>query len=243
MDKKLSILFIIVFSFFLLLSAGATLAQGSYGQLKIISSTNNNTLLGTSIFVMGEASPNTTMLLSIKDDKDVFSYSIKTTSDSQGNWSANFDQSLRSGKYYIEAVEQDPNGYPIRSVRSDPIKIRGSFAFIVGIFSILVIILLAGFVGGWYINKLAETKRFRRILMSQRDIVASYNVLKKDVDRAREILHGTKEDKWKVTEADFFVKRIEENLEKMNKYVVQGINIIGKYDVITKINNFFKLSK
>jgi hypothetical protein len=119
------------------------------------------------------------------------------------------------------------------AVTYGPVKISGSFAFIVAVFSFLVVILTAGFVGGWYINKLAELKRVRRILISQRDIISSYNVLKNDVDKALKSSNSA--------ETNFLLQRISGNLEKMNKYVAQGVSIIGKYDIITKIDNFFKI--
>lgn len=76
--------------------------------------------------------------------------------------------------------------------------------------------------------------------MSQRDLVASYNVLKKDVDRLLKNLNGDKVDESKINDARFYLNRVSENLEKMNKYVVKGVNTIGKYDIKNKINNSLK---
>lgn len=223
-------IFLTIFFCFVLLTGFTATAQS---QVKIISVVQSISLLGTNVNVKGQALPNSAILLSIEDAKDNFAYSIKTNSNAEGLWSANFNQSLKSGIYNIEAVIEDGNGLQVGQTVYGPIKINGSFVFIVGIFSVLVLILLSGFVGGWYINKLAEIKRYRRILMSQRDIIASYNVLKNDVNKALNNSNGA--------ETDFLLKHISENLEKMNKYVGQGINIIGKYDIISKIDNFFKI--
>jgi len=244
MQKKNYKAFSIIIFCFLLSTAFSVVAQvgpDSTNQLKI-NSVKESIYLGTNIYVKGQSSPNIQIFLSIQDEKNSFAYSIKTKSNSAGNWSANFDQSLKSGKYYINAEQQDVNGSLISQVKYGPIQIKGSFAFIVSVFSFLVVLLLAGFVGGWYINKLAEVKRYRRIIISQRDIISSYGVLKNDVNRALKTLGEEKEQDWKITEAEFLLKRINENLEKMDKYVVKGVNIISNYDIIRKIDNLLKLN-
>jgi hypothetical protein len=251
MPEKFFKKIIITFSCFLFLAGFGAKAQdlsvsgpeiSQFNQLKIISVGKNAFWYG-GINVKGQSSPDTTILLSIKDEKDTFSYSTKTNSDDQGNWSADFNQLLKSNKYYIQALEVDANGNQIGSAIYGPVEIKGAFAFIVYTFSLLVIILLAGFVGGWYINKLAEIKRYRRILVSQRDIIASYTILKNDVDRALKDLRGEKVEDWRINEVKFLLGRVDENLEKMNKYVVRGINIIGKYDIVNKIYDMFKFKK
>ena len=247
MNKKFLKVFAIIFPCFLFLAAFGVGAQDvpNFGslqseQIKIIS-VKQNVFLGTSVYVTGESLPNTAILLSITDQKDIFAYSIRTNSDSQGNWSANFDQSLKSDKYYISASEVDQNGMQIASTRYGPIEIKGSFVFIVAVFSILVIILLIGFVGGWYINKIAEIKRYRRILISERDISASYNILKNDVDLALQHLASGETDEGKINDIKFLLKRVNENLEKMNKYIIKGVKIISKYDIITKLEDKLKI--
>lgn len=249
MDKKFSKLFTIIFACFLFLSAFGVIAQNTAnspasqsGPLRIVSISNNTTFLGTNVYVKGESSPNSIILLSINDEKDTFAYFTKTNSDAIGNWSADFNQSLKSGKYYIQALQEDKNGVMIGGqIKYGPIQINGSFIYVVGIFSFLVIVLLAGFVGGWYINKLAGFKRYRRILISQRDIAASYNLLKNDVDKALKNLAGDKPEDWKINETGFLLKRASDNLEKMKKYIAKGVNAIGKYDIINKIDDILKL--
>ena len=120
---------------------------------------------------------------------------------------------------------------------------KGLLPAIIAIFSALVIVLLFAFVGGWYISKSAENKRYRRILSSQRDIIASYNVLKKDVDKAIKNLSGEKEEDWRIHEVKYLLENISGNLEKMNKYVLKGVNVIGNYDIISKVDNTIKEKK
>ena len=249
MNRKFLNVFAIVFPCFLFLAAFGVGAQSDTNlgslqasQIKIIS-VKQNVFLGTSVYVTGESLPNTAILLSITDQNNIFTYSIRANSDSQGDWSANFDQSLKSDKYYISASEVDQNGLQIASIRYGPVEIKGSFVFIVAVFSFLVIILLIGFVGGWYINKLAEIKRYRRILISERDIASSYNILKSDVDLALKHLSGGELDEGKLNDIKFLLKRVSVNLEKMNTYIVKGVTIISDYDVITKLENILKINK
>ena len=77
--------------------------------------------------------------------------------------------------------------------------------------------------------------------MSQRDLFASYSVLKKDVDRLLKNLSDDKLDKSKINDTRFYLNRVNENLENMNKYVWKGVHLISKYDIINKINDFLKL--
>lgn len=229
--------FIIIFSCLLFLGfPSGHFGAEAQGQLKITFVGENN-LLGGSISARGESSPGVVMLLSIKDENDTFTYTIKTNSDGQGNWSAEFGQLLKSGKYYVEAAVQNADGSSSPPARSELISIKGPFSLIIGIFSFLVIILLIAFVSGWYASKLAEIKRYRRVLISQRDMAASYDVLKNDVSQALKNLTGEEMKEGKTNETIFFLRRISENLEKMNKYLVKGIKIISKYDIINKIEN------
>ena len=99
-----------------------------------------------------------------------------------------------------------------------------------------MVILTVTFVGGWYVNQLAESKRNKRIVLAQRDIIASYSILKKDVEQALKALAGNQPAEGKVNEAKFLLDRINENLEKMNEYVIKWVKIINKYD----INNILK---
>jgi hypothetical protein len=249
MTEKLFKKLIIIFSCLLFLTGFDAIAQtipvseiSQVPQPKI-TSVSKGAFWDYTVYLKGESSPNIKILLNIRDKENTFSYSIQAHSDVNGDWYANLNQPLKSGKYYIEAVAQDGNGLQSPPVESGPINILGTFDFLIGIFSVLVIILLSCFLCIWYASKSAEVKRYRRILSSQRDIISSYNILKKDIDEAIDNLKGDKKEDWKIYEVKFLLGRISGNLEKMNKYVVYGISVIGKYDVVSKIDNFFKFKK
>jgi len=209
---------------------------------KIISIKNNPVWEG-GVHVAGKSFANATILISIKDERDLFSYSTKTLSDSQGNWAIRLSQPLRTGSYYVEVIAQNGNKVLGSPIKSELIKIIGPFGVIVPACSMLIILLLAGFVSIWYASKLAEMKRYRRILASERDIESCYNTLKKDVDDALSKFDDGKVDSAERNEIKFFLRRMKENIEKINKYVLQGVSVIGKYDIISKIDNALKFNK
>jgi len=219
-----------VFAFLPVFSANAQYVESP----KIISA-SENFFSGNGILVKGASLPGLQITASVKDDRYNLIYSIKTNADGAGNWSAVFSQPLESGSYYVVATAQDSNGFESSPTMSGPINIKGPFALIIAIFSALVIILLSAFVGGWYFSKWMENKRYRRILMSQRDAITSYNVIKKDTEKALKALNSKDFSEGRINEMEFFLKRINDNLEKMKKYVVEGIKIIGKYDIMSKI--------
>ena len=134
------------------------------------------------------------------------------------------------------------NAFILLSSASGPEALH-QLSLIIQIFSVLLVFFLIIFTAGWFIRRSAQEKRYRRILMSQRDAVASYNVIKTDVEKGLKSLAEKRFDEASANEIEFLLKHINENLEKMNKYVVSGIKSIGKYDIVENINNKFKLKK
>ena len=233
---------LIIFSCVFFLAVGTSAqAQNTAGifqdnQLKITLA-GESAFLGGSIYVKGQSSPDTVILLSANDENNTFSYSIKTVSNADGNWSATFTQLLKSGNYYVQAISQNSNGSSSLPVRSAIIRVKGPFAMIIGVLSILVIILLLSFLIGWYASKLAQIKRYRRIAISHRDITSYYNIINNDVVKAMKNLSADKMEEGKISETVFLLKNIKENLDKLNKYGLKGIKVIGKYDIINKLEN------
>ncbi len=237
MYKKFIInLFIISACIFAL--AGFASAQTD-SQLKI-TSVEKKAFWDSSLYLEGTSAPNANILLSVIDEGGNFSYIVKIAADSNGKWYKKLDQPFKSGTYDVQVIAFGENGVTERPVDFGTIDIFGTFDVLIAVFSVLVIILLAGFLAIWYASKSAEVKRYRRILASQNDIVASYNVLKKDVDEAMHGLSAESEKDWRVHEVKYLLERISVNLEKVNKYVLQGVGVIGKYDIVSKVDNLFK---
>ncbi|OGZ79107.1 MAG: hypothetical protein A2528_01260 [Candidatus Staskawiczbacteria bacterium RIFOXYD2_FULL_37_9] len=118
---------------------------------------------------------------------------------------------------------------------------REIYVIIVEVFSFLVVGLTVAFVIGWYLSRRAEIKRYRRILLSKRDVESSYNLIKKDINSALKNISGDTLSEGRINEIKHLLMRVDENIEKMNKYVAQGIKIIGKYDIIKKIDKSLKI--
>ncbi|MFH1967942.1 MAG: hypothetical protein ABIJ84_00980 [bacterium] len=188
------------------------------------------------LLVQGQASPYFNVVVSLKDSKENLIYSFEAIANGDGKWSGKFDQPLKSGKYYFEAVAQNNNGDYSYPVKSDFINVQGPFAIIIGGLSIIVAILTFAFTAGWYVSKWAEGKRYRRILLSERDVASSYSVIKNDVLRALKSISEVEPAFSKASEVKFLLERVVDNLEKMNKYVTQSVRKIGKYDIVKKID-------
>jgi hypothetical protein len=232
--------FKIIIAGFLLLLFFVPVVIGAQTESLKITSISENIFSGKGVTAQGSAFPFEALILSLKDDNNNLIYSINTISDKSGNWSASFDQPLKGGKYYVEAL---PSGGSLATpVKSETISVRGPFAFIIGIFSILVILLTFVFVLGWYASKVAEVKRYRRILMSQRDVASFYNNIHTEVERALKIVSSKDVTEAKINEIEYHLKSAAENLEEMKKFIIQGINMISKYDIIKNINKKFKIN-
>ncbi len=250
--KKYLGLAIVLYGFFLMAAPSAFAIVFPFENLPVtqeiiaapkILSISENILSGKGISAKGTSALNVLITLSLRDEAGNLIYALKATPDSNGNWQAVFDQPLKKGNYYVEAIAEDSGGLTSFSSKSPMVHVRGAFALIIEIFSVLIIFFLIIFVSGWYLSKFTEEKRFRRILMSQRDLAASYNVMKKDVSRAQKLLFDQKVDSAEANEMEFILSRLDQNLEKMNKYVVGGVKTIGKYDVLSKLNKKLSFNK
>ncbi len=204
-----------------------------------INAVRENIFSGKGITVTGKADPDASIQLTLKDSSNNEIFSLSTNSDENGDWTGVFDQPIKKGNYYIQAFAQK-DGFASLTINSEKINLEGAYTVIIRIFSALVLVFLVIFVIGWTWGRVSEIKRLRRILMSQRDAAASYNVIKKDVDRSLQIMASETLDAGQENELRFLLGKISDNVEKMNKYVVAGIQTIGKYDIIEKINNKFK---
>lgn len=233
-----------VFSFLFIFGIGFQIAKADYQDphLRIISIAEDG-FRGGNVQITGTATPDSPIFLDIKNQDNTFTYSIRSSSDGQGSWLAVFDQPLKKGKYYIEAESQDQNGVLSLPVKSDLVDIKGSFSIIIEVFSLLVVVLLLIFIVGWYFSKILDVKRYRRILVSQRDIKASYKIFRNDVERVLKIIEDSKVDASEMNAMKFYLNRVRENLEKMNSYVVKGVELIASYNVVSKIDNFLKFKK
>ena len=229
-NKKIS--FWLILAVFLFFSPGVLADVPASPKITFIDSATKD----VGVAVRGVSGAGDEILLDLKDAKDSFSYSIKTKADEMGNWSANFDQPLKSGEYYIQAAAKNSEQILSSPFISEKFNVNGAFSRIIALFSYLVAFLTISFVAGWYISKWAEKKRSNRILMSERDVGACYNVIKKDAEKALYNLNSQELNESKISETKFLLQHISENIEKINTYILKGVKAISKYNNIINKN-------
>ncbi len=233
-----------IFKFFLIVGCVAfvlpALAVVDVPSSVKITSVKENIFSGKGVNAEGTALAGGLVRVGIYDIASNLIHSSEIIVNETGGWSINFNQPLKNGKYYIEATATGLGGEWGAPVKSDIINVRGPFALIIAIFSLLVLILTAVFVSGWYLSKRAEIKRYQRILITERDIASSYQIMKNDVQKALKKMSGGELDEGATREVEFLLEKTNDNLEKMNKYITKGINILRKYDIISKIDKIKK---
>ena len=188
------------------------------------------------INISGTALPGVSIILDIKDQNDNLMFSENVRADEAGNWVAKLDQALKKGAYFIEVRAQDDRGALSFPVKSDSIKVRTKpLVIILGIevtaihlVFLLLFILIGAYLLGWKISRRELTKRDQRVLISQRDVAATRNVIKADIDKAITAWRDGKVEDREVAEIEFLLKRVEGNLDKLEKYIIKGIKEINK---------------
>lgn len=201
----------------------------------IISSLNTAVFSGEGgINIDGDALPNITVRLDLKAENDSLVYFTAVSSTPAGKWLAKIGQPLTKGKYYIEVKAEDARGALSFTVKSDTIVVRNRpFLTIYNIeisefwfFFTIIIILIVAFIAGWYTNRLAKEQRGRKALIAERDVVNAYAIIKNDVDEmVKNYADGViSEDE--ASKMRFLLKRISNNVAKMQKYILQNIKEI-----------------
>ena len=197
--------------------------------------------------ISGQSLPNISVLLQIKDLGGNSIYLLKTEVDASGNWAARFDTPLKNGTYYIEATAEDARGalsLPIRSnsitVKERPVITILGLGITKTVLIILLLLILVGvFLVGWYFGRLISSQRQRKIIISQRDVSAAFNTLRADISKGIKMWSDKIIEDREVTELEFILKQTSENIDRLEKYILDGIKDIGA----TKINIRRKFKK
>lgn len=185
--------------------------------------------------VNGTAPVDFSVVVSIKKRDGQLVTTASASPDEKENWRILVDFPFKKGKYFIVALSRDKRGALSLPVVSELFRVRERPLFTiagVGItqfwfFAGLIAILLAGFAIGWNTSRLAKIQRGRKIFISQRDTAAICGLVKKDVDMALKNYSDQKIDEREAGEMEFLLKRAKENIEKMGKYLIEGIKEIN----------------
>jgi len=188
------------------------------------------------LVVNGTSLANVSIILDIKDQKGNLMYSFASRADDNGSWAMKIDSPLKKGTYYIEASSMDSRGALSLPVKSDIVSVVERPIMVIWGFNItyleliifLLLIVIIGYTVGWYSRKMISGKRSRKILISQRDVASSFNILKKDIEKIIKSWDDGKVEEHEITEIEFNLRHISENLEKLQKYIISGIKDIDQ---------------
>lgn len=202
-----------------------------------ITSVNKDVFIGEGgININGSSLPSIAIILNIRDEKNNPVYSATISADGDGNWVAKLDQPLKKGNYFVEVIAQDARGALSLPVRSDLINVRSKPLVVllgieitaVDLVFLLLFILVGAYFLGWRISRRDIKRRDQRILISQRDVAATRNVIKTDIDKAISAWRDGKVEEREVNEIEYLLKRVEGNLDKLEKYIIKGVKEINK---------------
>lgn len=201
----------------------------------VITSISKDVFVGEGgLEIAGNSLPNTFILLSVKSKSGQNILSTIINSDKNGDWSTKIDQPLKKGWYFIEVTAQDGRGALSLAVKSDLFKAKERPLFTIAGFGItqfwffagLIIILIAGFLAGMISHHFWRVRVSRRIVVAQRDILATFGLIRKDVDKMLSAYLDKTIEEHEKTEIEFLLKKIKSNLDKAEKYITENIEEI-----------------
>jgi hypothetical protein len=201
-----------------------------------IFSVSSTTYVGEGgLIISGTSLATASVILNARDEKDNLMYSFTTSSDDSGNWAMKIDSPLKKGTYYVEVIAQDSRGASSLPIKSDIISVQERPIMVLWGFNVtyleliisLLVITIGGYAFGWYSNNLINSQRQRKILISQRDVSASFNVIKKDIEKVLEFWDDGKLEDFEITSIEYLLKHMAANVEKLQKYIISGIKDIG----------------
>ncbi|MDD5043775.1 MAG: cohesin domain-containing protein [Patescibacteria group bacterium] len=154
-----------------------------------------------------------------------------TIADDKGNWEFIFgNQLLRNGQYVVLAQSQDARGALSLTVESQNIQVKSKPIIQIGKFQLgmggalifLLVIIAGGFGGGAWFYKNRRKKLALRLLVVKTDMAKVFKLIQDDLEKLQQAI-GTP------TEADdeFVMKRLQENIKKMEGYLKKEIDKLG----------------
>lgn len=154
-----------------------------------------------------------------------------TCADEKGNWEFTFDEPLRNGRYVVTARGQDSRGALSLVVESPEVRVKSKPIIQIGPLLLgkggaalfLLLLLVAGFGGGIWFYRKRQEKLAMRVSFTESEIAKIFQLMRADTERLA---------KAKETAADsddeYALKRLQENIQKMEGYLKKGIEKIKK---------------
>ncbi len=182
----------------------------------------------------GSSLPGYSVVVSLKNIEEAEIASTVVLTDESGNWFVQFNDPLRRGRYYIEATAKDSRGALSLPVSSEEIRASSKPIIVVGGIGItpevlaflFVLFVIGGFVAGRIAERKLSRRRRGRTIIATRDMMNVFNLVKKDVDAATNAVDKSKTAS--PPEVKYHLEKIKKDIDKMAKYLVQGVEEIGK---------------
>src|SRR3972149_335420 len=151
--------------------------------------------------------------------------------DGNGNWDLVLSEPLGIGKYAVFAQSRDERGAlslvvsapSLVTVKTQPIIKLGALEIGTGGSAfILLIILISGFSTGYWYFRERQRRLHRDVTMTSRDHSQLHDLLDADLQKITKNFDAMNE-----TEKKFLLGRIQENVQKIEKYLVKEVKNIG----------------
>ena len=183
------------------------------------------------VMVRGTALPNIDVRVFIEKEIGGIVAEYLARSNKDGNWDVTIYEPLGIGSYVVLAQARDLRGGLSLVVKSDKVvKVKSQPIIKLGAIEIgsggsaviLLIILVGGFGAGyWYFRERQKTLR-ARVAITSRDYAQLYKLINSDIEKL------TKDfDKMNETEKKFILDRAKENIQKIEKYLLEEVRNIG----------------
>ena len=156
--------------------------------------------------------------------------------DTNGNWNITINKDISSGNYNLLVTSRDKNMASSFPVVSDTIKIAPKPLLVLGnieitqawFFIILILILMGSFGAGWFSFNKWRGRLDGKIIIAERDVANVIDNSKKDIDKHLKNYSNGNLSPSDLTEMEFILKKMKDNLEKSHRYVVDNIREINK---------------
>lgn len=176
--------------------------------------------------IKGTALPNVNVLLTVLQGSARIAESA-VRADENGNWEFTFDQPFRNGRYILTVQSQDERGALSLITESQEMRVKNKPIIQIGRFQLgmggalifLLLVIAGGFSGGVWFYKKRQEKLSLRLLIVKTDLAKVFKLIQDDVEKLQQAADTP-------TEADdeFIVKRLRENIGRMEEYLKKEID-------------------
>lgn len=151
--------------------------------------------------------------------------------DTSGNWDFTLSRPLRNGTYVVFARSRDARGALSLEVESAEIRVKSKPIISAGPFQLgrggaalfLLLVLAFGFGGGVWFYRERQKKLALRVSFAELEIAKIFSLLRDDVAR---LVNARKSES--PAEEEYAIKKLDENIQKMERYLKKGVEKIRK---------------